>query len=137
VKGPRWLSSVEVLAIHERVLAEHGGLAGLRDPALFESVPEGPRHLFVYGKPTVFDLAAACAHGIARNHPFLDGNERTALVASGVFLELHGHRLLASEPKAVIATLELAAGNLSQRGFAMWLEKEPERVVRTQRRTRR
>lgn len=124
MKEPRWLSEAQVLAIHERLLAEHGGLAGIRDIGLLKSALDRPRNLFAYEKPSTFHMAAAYAHGIARNHPFLDGNKRTALMVAYTFLGRNGCQLIASEEKAVAATQELAAGNMSQPAFAAWLKQE-------------
>jgi len=124
MKEPRWLAEAEILAIHERLLAEHGGLAGVRDEGLLKSALDRPRKLFAYEKPSVFDLAAAYAYGIAKNHPFLDGNKRTALAAAGIFLELNGHELIATEAQAVSVTLALAASELDQQAFSAWLRQE-------------
>ncbi len=124
MKEPRWLAEAEILAIHERLLADHGGLAGVRDEGLLKSALDRPRNLFAYEKPSIFDLAAAYAYGIAKNHPFLDGNKRTALAAAGIFLELNGYELIATEIQAVTVTLALAAGELDQQAFSAWLRQE-------------
>lgn len=128
MKEPRWLEESAILAIHERLLAEHGGLAGIREPGLLKSALDRPKNLFSYEKPSFFDLAAAYGFGIARNHPFLDGNKRTALAAAGIFLELNGYRLEANEQDAVGATLALAAGEMTQEEFSMWLKRESEKL---------
>ncbi len=127
MKEPRWLTEAQVLAIHERLLAEHGGLAGVRDKGLLKSALDRPQNLFAYEKPTTFDMAAAYAHGIAKNHPFLDGNKRTALASAGIFLERNGYQLTASEEKAVVATLELASGQMNQQSFSTWLKQESKK----------
>lgn len=118
---PRWLLRAVVEAIHEAQLAEHGGAAGLRDAHGLESALARPRNLFVYGTGDLFALAAAYAAGIVRNHPFVDGNKRTALLAAYVFLRLNGRKLVASEESAVQMTLGLAADEVGEEGFAGWL----------------
>jgi len=120
---PRWLTEAQVLAIHERLLAEHGGLAGIRDEGLLKSALNRPQNLFAYEKASTFDMAAAYAHGIAKNHPFLDGNKRSAFMSAYTFLARNGHQLSASEEMAVVATLELAAGKMSQQAFSTWLKQ--------------
>lgn len=124
MKEPRWLTEAQVLAIHERLLAEHGGLAGVRDEGLLKSALERPRNLFAYENPSHFDMAAAYAHGIAKNHPFLDGNKRTALMAAYTFLGRNGWQLAASEEKSVVATQELASGEMTQQAYSVWLKQE-------------
>jgi len=124
---PRWLSKLFVLALHERLVAEFGGLAGLRDEGLLESALGKPQNLFAYGSPNAFDLAASYAFGIVRNHPFLDGNKRTGLAAAAVFLETNGFRVTAREVDATAATLGLAEGALSEKAFADWLTHHAEK----------
>ncbi len=118
----RWLNDKLVLAIHEEQLAEHGGLSGLRDGNLLASALARAQNLATYEKPSVHECAAAYAYGIARNHPFNDGNKRTALVAAGVFLRLNGMRLTATQAQAVLATLALAKGKTEEVTFATWLQ---------------
>jgi death on curing protein len=118
---PVWLTDVFVVALHGRLLAEHGGSPGLRDRGLLESALTAPRNHRLYGDPDVFDLAAEYAHAITRNHPFVDGYKRAAFATAGVFLELNGHRLTSSEPDAVLAMLALSCGELDTAGFANWL----------------
>lgn len=121
MKDPIWLTTLFILAVHARLLAEHGGGSGLRDEGLLEAALAGPRNHHVYRDTDLFDLAAAYAEGITRNHPFIDGNKRTAFAAAGVFLELNGHRLTASEPDAVQAVLALTKGDMNAVEFAAWL----------------
>jgi len=111
------------LAIHERQLAEHGGTGGVRDEGLLESALARPQQLHAYGHPApeLSDLAAALAYGLARNHPFLDGNKRTAHVAYRTFLELNGAELVATDEEKYLTMLMLAEGKLSERDFAAWL----------------
>jgi len=122
MKEPLWLERVDCLAIHETMLAQHGGLAGVRDDNMLESAIARPLQLFAYGNPGLADLAAAYAAGIIRNHPFLDGNKRTGFMAAMAFLELNGWKFTASEVDAVVQTLALAAGALDEAGYAAWLE---------------
>jgi death-on-curing protein len=97
-------------------------LGGLRDEGLLESALARPQQLFAYGKPSLFDLAAAYAFGLVRNHPFLDGNKRIGFTTAVVFLELNGYRFAASEVDATIQTLALAAGELDEADYAAWLK---------------
>jgi len=115
-----WLERRDVEAFHATQIAEFGGLAGLRDAGALESALARPRNLVAYGDPTPFDLAAAYAFGIARNHPFVDGNKRTAFVASAVFLEINAFEFRASEEDVVVTFLALAAGELSEARLAKW-----------------
>lgn len=123
-----WLQSDVLLAIDEAQLAEHGGAAGVRDMGLFESAVARPRHLDAYGlsdgsMPDVADLAAAYGFGLSRNQPFIDGNKRTGFVAVELFLHLNGWLLDADDPACVLAMLSVAAGELSESGFAHWLRR--------------
>jgi len=116
-----WLEEQVILAVHEEQLAEHGGAQGIRDAGLMQSALARPRHLATYGEPDVFDLSAAYGFGIARNHPFVDGNKRTAFVAVELFLALNGVELRASDVDCVLTMLSLAAGELDEATFAVWL----------------
>lgn len=127
-KEPRWVSKVATLAIHEMLLAEHGGADGIRDDGLLDSALSNPRNLFAYEETDIFRLAAAYAHALTRNHPFQDGNKRVALTVAGVFLELNGFRLEASEADAVSATLALSTRELDEAGFAAWLMDSSKKV---------
>ena len=119
---PRWVSKQALLLLHMESLAEFGGADGLRDAGLLESALARPHNLHAYeGEADVCRLAAAYAAGIARNHPFVDGNKRAALAAAGVFLMLNGLDLVADKAEATVAMLDLAAGDLSEEGFAAWL----------------
>ena len=120
-----WVEKALALAIHERQLAEHGGTGGVRDEGLLESALARPRQLHAYGDPApdLADLAAALAYGLARNHPFLDGNKRTAAVACETFLELNGAVLEADDLELYPVYLALAEGKLSERDFAAWLRE--------------
>jgi death on curing protein len=128
VKAPQWVLRETVLALQERLLAEFGGLSGLRDKGLFDSALARPQQLFAYGKPSVFELAAAYAFGLVRNHPFLDGNKRIGFMTAIVFLELNGKRFTASEADATIKTLAMAAGELDEAGYAKWLKENARKA---------
>jgi death-on-curing protein len=123
MKEPSWFNREECLAIHEMVLAQHGGLAGVRDEGLLESALSKPRNLFAYAKPTLVEMAASYAAGIIHNHPFLDGNKRTGFMLAAVFLEVNGHEFTATEESVVENTLALAAGSLREKDYAAWLKK--------------
>jgi death-on-curing protein len=119
--GPVWLTRDVVLAIHEEQLAEHGGGEGVRDLGLMESALARPQNLAAYGEPDIPALAAALGFGLARNHPFVDGNKRTAYVAVETFLVLNGLDLVAGDAECVVVMLDLAAGELPEEEFANWL----------------
>jgi len=121
VKSPHWLLRETVLALQDQLVAGFGGLSGLRDEGLLNSALARPQHLFAYGKPVVYELAASYAFGLVRNHPFLDGNKRIGFTAAVVFLELNGVRFSATEADATVKTLALAAGDLDEAGYAAWL----------------
>lgn len=118
-----WLEKILVLAIHARQIAEHGGSAEMRDVGLLESALARSQHLFAYGNPApdLADLAAALAYGLARNHPFVDGNKRTAAVCCETFIELNGASLEADDLDLFHQYFDLAAGKLDERDFAAWL----------------
>ncbi len=122
-----WLLGSIVRAVHEEQLAEHGGASGLRDEGLLESALARPLHLAAYGDPDAAALAAAYGFGLARNHPFIDGNKRTAFVAVELFLQLNGWRLTASDVDCVLTMLSLAAGTLDEDAFADWLRRHMAR----------
>lgn len=128
-----WLQLRDVVAIHDMQITEFGGLAGMRDAGALESALARPLNLTAYEKPSVYRLAASYAFGIARNHPFVDGNKRTALVAAFTFLELNGAQVEATEAEAVLTFLDLAAGKLPEKDLAAWLEK---RCVRKKKATK-
>ncbi len=127
MKEPIWLNREDCLAIHEMMLAQHGGLAGVRDEGLLESALAKPHNLFSYGSPTLPELAASYAAGIILNHPFLDGNKRTGFMLAATFLELNGMAFTATEESVVEATLALADGTLRQAAYAEWLSKNSKK----------
>jgi death on curing protein len=118
---PVWIGSSTVLAIHDEQLAEHGGQSSVRDLGLLESALARPRNRFAYADPGLPILAASLAFGIARNHPFVDGNKRTALVVAELFLMLNGVELIATDEGCVVTFLGLAAGELSEAQLASWI----------------
>ncbi len=122
-----WIDPAVVLAVHEEQLAEHGGAAGVRDVGLLESALARPRNLAHYGEPDVCELAAAYAFGLARNHPFIDGNKRSAFVATELFLMLNGWQLTATDADCVLVMLSLAAGDIDETPFAAWLRDRVQR----------
>jgi len=129
MKEPRWLNATAIHTIHEELIAEHGGSSGVRDNGLLETAFARPQKLLAYGKPSLAELAASYVFGIARNHPFVDGNKRTALMAAYVFLRLNGQRLIAPEAEAVVMVLEIAAETCGEAEFAAWIVRhlEPSR----------
>ena len=123
-----WLDPSVIHAVHDEQLGEHGGVAGLRDVGLLESALARPMQLVASGEPDAAALAAAYGFGLAKNHPFVDGNKRTAFVAVELFLTLNGWALAASDADCVIAMLHLAAGDWSESQFAAWLRAHSQRV---------
>jgi death-on-curing protein len=121
-----WLDPAVLRAVHEEQLAEHGGAPGTRDAGLFESALARPQHLVNYGEPDAADLAASYGYGIARNHPFIDGNKRTAFVALELFLALNGRELDADDASCVVTMLRVASGEIEESEFAAWIR---ERLV--------
>jgi len=117
----RWIDRRALELLHEESLAEHGGAAGLRNEGLLESALARPLNLVAYGSPDVHELAATYGVGLARNHPFVDGNKRAAFLAVGLFLALNGHRLRASQADATLTMLAVAAGQMDEGAFARWL----------------
>lgn len=117
----RWISKQALLLLHAESLAEHGGGQGLRDEGLLDSALTRPQNLAAYGNPDHAALAASYGLGLAKNHAFVDGNRRAALLATGLFLYLNGWRLTASQADTTLAMLSLAAGELSEDAFAAWL----------------
>lgn len=119
----RWLQRELILAVHEEQVAEHGGAVGVHDEGLMDSALARPRHLDAYGDPDHAELAAAYGYGLARNHPFIDGNKRTAFVALELFLALNGWRLDASDADCVLTMIAVAAGDIDEPPFAAWIRQ--------------
>ncbi len=118
-----WIEKEVVLAVHEEQLAEHGGAVGVRDANLLDSALARPRNLVAYGDPDIAELAAAYACGIIRNHPFVDGNKRTGLVAAELFLALNGYELTASDENCVLTILNVADSSLSEADLCKWISE--------------
>ena len=116
-----WVGRAALGLLHDESLAEHGGAPGLRDEGLLESAMARPQHRVAYGQPDLADLAAAYGVGLAKNHPFVDGNKRAAFLAVGLFLLLNGHRLVATQADATLTMLAVAAGEIDEPAFAAWL----------------
>ena len=116
-----WIDPGVILAVHDEQLAEHGGATGVRDAGLLDSAMARPRNLALYGEPDVCALAAAYAFGLVRDHPFVDGNKRSAFVAAELFLALNGRRLVATDADCVLTVLRLAASDIDEAAFAAWL----------------
>jgi death on curing protein len=121
-----WIASDVLNAVHDEQLAEHGGLPGLRDANALESAIARAQQLAHYGSPDVAGLAAAYGYGIARNHPFSDGNKRTAFVAVELFLALNGHELTADDADCIMTMLRMAAGDTEEAAFAQWIRQHLE-----------
>lgn len=118
-----WIDRLALELLHDESLAEHGGASGLRDEGLLESALARPLNLAVYGQAEVADLAAAYGVGLAKNHPFVDGNKRVAFLAVGLFLALNGWRLVASQADATLTLLAVATGEIDEATFARWLRE--------------
>ena len=118
---PEWHDENIAVAIHAAMISKHGGSDGVRDRGLLSSALDRPRNRWAYEQPTLAELAAAYAFGIARNHPFIDGNKRVAFMAAYTFLGLNDHRLTATESDAAITFLALAAGELEEVALADWI----------------
>lgn len=117
----RWVDQRSLMLLHDESLAEHGGASGLRDEGLLQSALARPRHLVAYGEPDLAELAAAYGIGIAKNHPFVDGNKRAAFLAVGLFLALNGWRLSVAQAEATLVMFDVAASAIDEQGFAAWI----------------
>jgi len=123
-----WVSDEIVYAIHSEQLAEHGGLDGVRDASLVESALARPQHLAHYETPDIADLAASYGYGLAKNHPFYDGNKRTAFVIVELFLRLNGYQLIADDQDCILEMLRVANGELSEGDFAGWIRRSIQKT---------
>ena len=128
MKEPVWVSREVVLAAHDEMLAEHGGRSGIRDEGLLHSALERPQNLFLYEKPTIFDLASAYAFGISKNHPFIDGNKRIGHAAMEVLLLLNGYELRSSVDEQERLMLDVASGVIDRDGLARWLNQHVAKI---------
>lgn len=128
MKEPVWLPSKSVIAVHQMLIAEHGGIAHIRDNNLLESALSWPRNLFSYGdEASHHDLAAAYAFGLARNHPFVDGNKRIAFTAIAMFLEINGYSFEPEKMDALQTILKLAAGDIGEEALARWIGRNSKK----------
>ena len=116
-----WLSAAVLRAVHEEQLATHGGLSGVRDEGMFLSAINRAENMAHYGEPDYAELAAAYGVGLAKNHPFLDGNKRTAFVAVELFLRLNGYVLVADDAACILTMLAVASGEITEAEFSAWL----------------
>jgi len=124
MKEPDWVLAEVVTAVHQMLLAEHGGTPGIRDHTLLESALNRPRQRFEYADDSsIFDLAASYCYGLASNHPFVDGNKRIALTVAAIFLEINGYFLDSPEPDAVVVIKDLAAGKLTEEDLSRWFSE--------------
>jgi death on curing protein len=122
-RDPRWIAKKAVLLLHEESLARFGGATGLRDEGLLDSALARPQNTQAYNPQcTLADLAAAYAFGLAKNHPFVDGNKRTAFLAIGVFLSINGHAFVADQTDAIYTILALAAGEIDEASLSRWIQ---------------
>ena len=133
----RWITKVALLILHDESLAQHGGGTGLRDAGLLDSALARPINLLAHANPPdlpdVAALAASYCVGLAKNHPFVDGNKRAAFLATGLFLHLNGFRLMASQADGTMTVLGIASGDLSEEYFAKWLRQNiaPRNAIHT------
>ena len=118
-----WINRRALLLLHGESLVLHGGATGIREEGLLDSGLARPENLAAYGQPDVFDCAAAYAFGLAKNHPFIDGNKRAGFLGAGMFLRLNGYRLTATQQDATLTMLALAASEIGEGDYAAWLRK--------------
>ena len=120
--APRWISKKALLLLHEESIAEFGGARGVRDEGLLDSALARPQNAHAYNPDsTIPKLAAACAYGLAKNHPFVDGNKRVAFLAIGLFLAINGYRLRAGQVDAIKTMMAVASGELDEQGLSAWI----------------
>ncbi|MDP9990295.1 death-on-curing protein [Variovorax boronicumulans] len=117
----RWIDRRTLILLHDESLAEHGGASGLRDETMLQSALARPLNLVSYESPDAADLAAAYGVGLAKNHPFIDGNKRAAFLSVGLFLALNGQRLVATQAEATLVMLDVAASAMNESSFANWI----------------
>lgn len=130
MKEPIWIDERDALTVHDRLLAKHGGAAGIRDEGMLKSALARPQQHFAYAEAAdIIEMATAYTAGIVRNHPFVDGNKRTGFVVGILFLELNGYRLTASEEEAAQAVFNLAAGALDEIGYVAFLRANAKQLV--------
>lgn len=131
-RAPIWIDERDVVAVHDHLLAQHGGVPGLRDSGLLESALARPRQHFSYADSIdIIQMAALYTAGIVRNHPFVDGNKRAGFLVGIMFLELNGFDFMAGEEDVIETVLALAASDLDEAGYAEWLRANTKRARRT------
>jgi death-on-curing protein len=123
MKSPEWIDPAVVRAVHDRQIREHGGVHGIRSEALLESALNAPKNRFDYAKAEICELAAAYAYAIAVNHPFVDGNKRTAYICMRLFLRLNGRDFTASGAEKVALMMGVASGGMTVEAIAGWLKE--------------
>jgi death-on-curing protein len=123
-----WLDIEVMRAVHEDQLLAHGGISGVRDEGMFLSALARPENLANYGEPDFADLAASYGFGIAKNHPFLDGNKRTAFVSVELFLLLNGCKLTAKDSDCILTILAIAGGDMNETDFASWIRRNTKLI---------
>lgn len=128
MKEPSWILKSVVLKIQDAQIAEHGGSSGLRDEGLLESALHQPQDLFSYSNPSLFELASSYAERITKNHPFVDGNKRTAYTVMVLFLKLNGYELTASKEERSIKFIQLASNGITHFDFAEWLKNNTQPI---------
>lgn len=127
---PIWLSESDLLAIHSRQIARYGGAAGTRDEGLLQSAANRGRNKLYYASAALdfYDLAAAYAFGVIKNHPFIDGNKRTAYAASRLFTQLNGYDIKANQEEKYLTVIQLAEGLISEEDYALWLREKGQKT---------
>ncbi|MBL8422953.1 MAG: type II toxin-antitoxin system death-on-curing family toxin [Candidatus Accumulibacter phosphatis] len=118
-----WIDKRRLLLLHDESLAEHGGLAGMRDEGLLDSALVRPHNLLAHGDPDFAALAAAYGFGLAKNQPFVDGNKRAAFLSIGLFLAINGFRLVATQADATLTMLAVAAGEIDEAALGDWIRR--------------
>lgn len=128
MNSPVWIEESVVIVIHRRQLAEHGGSDGIRDNGLLESALFRAKNKFSYDNPTIFDLAAAYGYGVAKNHPFIDGNKRTSYVVMRTFLKLNGYDIQASAIEKYETWMGLTNNQINETELASWIEEKSVKI---------
>jgi death-on-curing protein len=124
-----WIEKQALILLHNISLAEHGGSPGLRDEGLLDSALARPQNLVAYGEPDIAALAASYGYGLAKNHPFIDGNKRAAFLGIGLCLDLNGLALEVGQPEAIATIFALAAGELSEDELGAWIRERATPLV--------
>jgi death-on-curing protein len=119
----RWIDKQLLVTLHDESLALHGGASGIRDEGLLDSALNRAVNLVMYGRPDFAEIAAAYGVGLAKNHAFVDGDKRAAFLSLGLFLGLNGYRLKATQVDATLTMLAVAAGEIDEQAFAVWIRK--------------